>query len=110
MPRAPSGMVPAQICGDRQQPGGKLVFEVKLASILIHSDECFLGKFDRVRVVTDISQDERKQRLLPAVHQLIQSRVVPIYQTGHAREIWIVVFRHSNETSRKKNPGGDLIA
>ncbi len=110
MPRAPSGMVSAQICGDRQQPGGKFAFEVKPASILIHSDECFLGKFNRVGIVADVSQNERMQRLLPTFHQLIQSRVVPIYQTGHAREIWIVVFRHSNETSRKKNPGGDLIA
>ena len=72
MPRAPSGMVSAQICGDRQQPGGEFALEGKPSSIVIHSDEGFFSKFDRVRVVTDISQDERKQRLLPAFHQLIQ--------------------------------------
>jgi hypothetical protein len=61
-------MVPTQIRGDRQQPGGKFAFEVKLASMMINSDECFFGKFDRVSVVANISQDERVQRLLPPFH------------------------------------------
>jgi len=60
--------VPTQICGDRQQPGGKLAFEVKPAPMLVHSNERFCGKFDRVSVVTDISQDKRMQRFLPPFH------------------------------------------
>jgi hypothetical protein len=61
-------MVPTKIGGDRQQPGGKLAFEVKPASMMIHSDECFFGKFNRVSVVADISQNERVQGLLPPFH------------------------------------------
>ena len=72
MADTPPCVVSTQICCDRQQPSGKLAFEIKPASIVIHSDEGLLSKFDRVRSVTDISQDERKQRLLPAFHQLIQ--------------------------------------
>jgi len=68
MPRAPSHMVLAQICCDREQPSGEFAFEVKPTSIAIHSDEGFFSKFDRVSVVTDISQNERRQRLLPAFH------------------------------------------
>jgi hypothetical protein len=61
-------MVPTQIRGDRQQPGGKFALEVKPASMMIYSDECFFGKFDRVSVVADISQNEQVQRLLPPFH------------------------------------------
>jgi hypothetical protein len=61
-------MLPTQICGDRQQPGGKFAFEVKPAAMLIHSNEGFCGKFDRVSVVANISQDKGMQRRLPPLH------------------------------------------
>jgi hypothetical protein len=61
-------MVPTQIRGNRQQPGRKFALEVKTAAMLIYSNECFFGKFDRVSVVADISQDKGMQRLLPPFH------------------------------------------
>lgn len=68
MPLAPSGMMPAQIRGNRQQPGGKFAFEVKTASMMVNSNECFLRELDRVCVVADVSENERMQRLLPSFH------------------------------------------
>jgi hypothetical protein len=100
MPYAPAGVVSAQISGDRQQPCGKFAFEIKPATTVIDPDECFFGKFDRVGVVPDVSQDERVQRLLPTLHQLIKRRVVAFYQADHAQMIWIVGFRHSDKKWR----------
>jgi hypothetical protein len=72
MPYARAGVVSTQISGDRQQPCGKFAFEIKSAATVIHPDECFFGKFDRVDVVADVSQDERMQGLLPTLHQLVE--------------------------------------
>src|SRR6266498_5460462 len=79
----PSGVIAAKVCSDLEQPGGKLRGGPIANSAFVKARECFLGQVECVLLVAGVSVDEGNERLLPALHQFAEGKILAAAEPQH---------------------------
>jgi hypothetical protein len=69
-------MVPRQVRGDGEQPGGKSLFRAKTFAGLENADERFLREIVRVIFIANHAAEKMKHRRRVAFHQVIERGII----------------------------------
>jgi hypothetical protein len=93
MPRPPAKMVPREVGGDGEEPGGKFFAGPEAGASPKDADEGFLRQVAGIILVADHAAEKMEDRCRVTLHQIVERRVATGDQLLHVRPVTGVGIR-----------------